>query len=163
MIQINMHSANPMASAFRQCALWLAMALAPGVQAQTAPQPRLPTVELMAGMHIIQAELAITATQQATGMMWRTEMPGNEGMLFVNQDDQIRCFWMKNTLIPLTIAYLTADGTIINLADMQPRSEQSHCSTRPARFALEMRQGWFAKRGIQAGFQLRGKPFGTPK
>jgi uncharacterized membrane protein (UPF0127 family) len=128
---------------------------------QTAPQPRLPTADLVAGMHVIKAELAITSTQQATGMMWRTDMPGNEGMLFVNQDDQVRCFWMKNTLVPLTIAYLTADGTIINLADMQPRDEQTHCSTRPARFALEMRQGWFAKRGIEAGFKLRGKPFGA--
>ncbi len=135
------------------------LAWVPAAPAQTGPQPRLPTVDLMAGMHIIKAELAVTAQQQATGMMWRTEMNGNEGMLFVNQDDQIRCFWMKNTLIPLSIAYLAADGTIISLADMQPRSEQSHCSARPARFALEMSQGWFAKRGIQAGFKLRGKPF----
>ncbi len=130
-------------------------------QAQTGPQPRLTTADLVAGMHVIKAELAVTSTQQATGMMWRTEMQGNEGMLFVNQDDQVRCFWMKNTLVPLTIAYLTADGTIINLADMQPRDEQTHCSARPARFALEMRQGWFAKRGIEAGFKLRGKPFGA--
>jgi uncharacterized membrane protein (UPF0127 family) len=157
MIQINLLSAT------RVTLFGLVLAVAPLAQAQTAPQSRLPVVELRAGMHIIQAELAVTPSQQATGMMWRTEMPGNEGMLFVNSDDQIRCFWMKNTLIPLTIAYLTADGTIINLADMQPRSEQSHCSAKPARFALEMRQGWFAKRGIQAGFQLTGKPFGTPK
>ena len=135
--------------------------LAGPAQAQTGPQARLPTADLVAGMHVIKAELAVTSIQQATGMMWRTEMPGNEGMLFVNQDDQVRCFWMKNTLVPLTIAYLTADGTIINLADMQPRDEQTHCSARPARFALEMRQGWFAKRGIEAGFKLRGKPFGA--
>ncbi len=157
MIQIKLRFARSLALS------WLAAAclqLAQGTaQAQTAPQPRLPTTTITAGMHLIQAELAVTPEQQATGMMWRTEMPGNEGMLFVNDDDQVRCFWMKNTLIPLTIAYLAADGTIINLADMAPRSEQSHCSSRPARFALEMRQGWFAKRGIQAGFQLRGKPF----
>jgi uncharacterized membrane protein (UPF0127 family) len=157
MIQINMRSVPLL------CLLCLAWAGLTPAAAQTAPQPRLPVVDLTAGMHVIRAELAVTPAQQATGMMWRTEMPGNEGMLFVNSDDQIRCFWMKNTLIPLTIAYLTADGTIINLADMQPRSEQSHCSAKPARFALEMRQGWFAKRGIQAGFQLTGKPFGTPK
>jgi len=135
--------------------------LAGTAHAQTGPQARLLTADLVAGMHVIRAELAVTSTQQATGMMWRTEMQGNEGMLFVNQDDQVRCFWMKNTLVPLTIAYLTADGTIINLADMQPRDEQTHCSARPARFALEMRQGWFAKRGIEAGFKLRGKPFGA--
>lgn len=128
-------------------------------QAQTEPQPRLPTITLTAGMHLIKAELAVTPGQQATGMMWRTEMNGNEGMLFVNADDQIRCFWMKNTLLPLSIAFLKADGTIINIAEMQARSEQSHCSVEPARFALEMRQGWFAKNGIQPGFKLRGKPF----
>ena len=135
--------------------LWVA----PTAQAQTEPQPRLPITTLTAGMHLIKAELAVTSDQQATGMMWRTEMVGNEGMLFVKNDDQIRCFWMKNTLLPLSIAFLTADGTIINIAEMQARSEQSHCSTQPARFALEMRQGWFAKNGIQPGFKLRGKPF----
>lgn len=128
-------------------------------QAQSQPQPRLPITTLTAGMHLIKAELAVTQAQQATGMMWRTEMVGNEGMLFVNNDDQMRCFWMKNTLIPLSIAFLKADGTIINIAEMQPRSEQTHCSTEPARFALEMRQGWFAKNGIQPGFKLRGTPF----
>jgi uncharacterized membrane protein (UPF0127 family) len=135
------------------------LAVAAAAPAQTGPQPKLPTVDLVAGMHIIKAELAITPEQQATGMMGRTEMKGNEGMLFVNSDDQLRCFWMRNTLIPLSIAFLAADGTVINLAEMQPQSDQSHCSTRPARFALEMSQGWFAKRGIGPGFKLRGKPF----
>ncbi len=157
MMQINMKLA--LRPSLRGLLFALGWGLVQATSAQTGPQPRLPTVDLQAGMHIIKAELAITPTQQATGMMGRTDMPGNEGMLFVNEDDQVRCFWMKNTLVPLTIAYLSADGTIINLADMQPRSEQSHCSTRPARFALEMRQGWFAKRGIAAGFKLRGKPF----
>ena len=129
------------------------------LRAQDAPQPRLPTIELTAGMHVIRAELAITPVQQATGMMFRTEMTGNEGMLFVNEDASPRCFWMRNTLIPLTIAFLADDGTIVNLADMQPRSETSHCSAQPVRYALEMRQGWFAKRGLQAGSRLRGKPF----
>ena len=138
---------------------WLAPLQA--VRAQDGPQPRLQTIELTAGMHVIRAELAITPAQQATGMMLRTEMPGNEGMLFVNDDLGTRCFWMRNTLIPLTIAFLADDGTIVNLADMQPRSEASHCSAQPVRYALEMRQGWFAKRGLKAGARLRGKPF-TP-
>ena len=149
--------------------LWLAsrffavsaagLSLCSAALAQDGPQPRLPTTPLTAGMHVIQAELAITPAQQAMGMMFRTEMPGNEGMLFVNDDNSVRCFWMRNTLIPLTIAFIADDGTIVNLADMQPRSDQSHCSAKPVRFALEMRQGWFAKRGIAAGFRLRGKPF----
>ena len=136
----------------------LAIALLPAT-AQQGPQPKLPTVDIQAGMHIIKAEVAVTPTEQAVGMMFRREMPGNEGMLFVNEDSGRRCFWMRNTLVPLTIAFIADDGTIVNLADMQPLSEDSHCSLKPVRFALEMRQGWFAKRGIRAGFRLRGRPF----
>jgi uncharacterized membrane protein (UPF0127 family) len=135
---------------------------AAGAAAQQGPQPRLPTTDLVAGMHVIKAELAVTPAQQATGMMFRTDMPGNEGMLFIDERVSVRCFWMRNTLVPLTIAFIADDGTIVNLADMQPQSDQSHCSAKPVRFALEMKQGWFAKRGIQAGFKLRGKPFGSP-
>jgi uncharacterized membrane protein (UPF0127 family) len=141
------------------CAALLLLPLLPAAQAQDRPQPRLPTVELRAGMHLIRAELAVTAEQQATGMMFRTTMGTNEGMLFVNDDAGVRCFWMRNTLVPLSIAFLDDDGTIVNLADMQPRSDRSHCSARPVRYALEMNQGWFAKRGIQPGFRLRGGPF----
>jgi uncharacterized membrane protein (UPF0127 family) len=135
---------------------------AAGAAAQQGPQPRLPTTDLVAGMHVIKAELAVTPAQQATGMMFRTDMPGNEGMLFIDERASVRCFWMRNTLVPLTIAFIADDGTIVNLADMQPQSDQSHCSAKPVRFALEMKQGWFARRGIQAGFKLRGKPFGSP-
>jgi len=127
--------------------------------AQGGPQPRLPTVQITAGMHLISAEVAQTPSQQAAGMMFRTEMGANEGMLFVNEERGMRCFWMRNTLIPLTIAFIADDGTIVNLADMQPRSDESHCSAAPVRFALEMRQGWFAQRGIKAGQRLRGSPF----
>lgn len=134
--------------------------LAPPARAQDGPQPRLRTTDLTAGMHVIRAELAVTPQQQQTGMMFRKEMGANEGMLFVNEVAGVRCFWMRNTLIPLTIAFIDDDGTIVNLADMKPMSEQSHCSLRPVRFALEMNQGWFAKRGIKAGFRLRGAPFG---
>jgi uncharacterized membrane protein (UPF0127 family) len=142
--------------------LVLAMFMAqfgPEALAQSGPQPRLEAVPLTAGMHVIQAELAVTPGQQATGMMFRSEMGANEGMLFVNDDSGVRCFWMRNTLLPLTIAFLADDGTIVNLADMAPRSDESHCSSKPVRYALEMRQGWFAKRGIKAGQRLRGGPF----
>ena len=136
-----------------------ALALGFAAQAQTGPQPRLPTTAITAGMHVIQAELAVQPEQQAVGMMFRREMGTNEGMLFVNDEPGVRCFWMRNTLIPLSIAFIADDGSIVNIADMAPQSEQSHCSTKPVRFALEMRQGWFAKRGMKAGFQLRGAPF----
>lgn len=137
-------------------AAWLASSAA---MAQGTPQPRLPTVDLRAGMHTIKAELAVTHEQQATGMMFRTEMNGNEGMLFVNDEKSQRCFWMKNTLVPLTIAFIADDGTIVNLADMQPLDERSHCAKAPVRYALEMRQGWFDKRGVKAGHKLSGPPF----
>lgn len=137
----------------------IGLVVAASAFAQGTPQPRLPTVDLRAGMHVIKAELAVTPAQQMTGMMFRTEMPGNEGMLFVNDERSVRCFWMKNTYVPLTIAFIADDGTIVNLADMQPRDENSHCSKAAVRFALEMPQGWFAKRGIKAGFKLSGAPF----
>lgn len=136
-----------------------ALALGLAAQAQTGPQPKLPTTAITAGMHVIQAELAVQPEQQAVGMMFRREMGANEGMLFVNDEPGVRCFWMRNTLIPLSIAFIADDGSIVNIADMAAQSEQSHCSTKPVRFALEMRQGWFAKRGMKAGFQLRGAPF----
>jgi uncharacterized protein len=144
--------------ALRVLALGLIL-LAAGAQAQDSAQPKLPTVSITAGMHVIQAEVAKSAEQQMVGLMHRRELPGNEGMIFVNADASTRCFWMRNTLVPLTIAFIADDGSIVNLADMQPRSEASHCSTKPVRFSLEMSQGWFAKRGIGPGFKLRSTLF----
>jgi uncharacterized membrane protein (UPF0127 family) len=112
-------------------------------------------------MHNIRAEVARTPVQTQTGMMFRREMAQHEGMLFVFDGLERRCFWMKNTLLPLSIAFIADDGRIVSLADMQPQSEESHCSAEPVRFALEMNQGWFAKRGIKPGFKLKGPPFGT--
>jgi len=126
--------------------------------AQDSPQPRLPTIELTAGMYVIQAEVAQTHQQHSIGLMHRQSMGVNEGMLFVYQAPEIRCYWMRNTLIPLTIAFLDDDGTIVNLKDMEPRTERSNCSAKPVRYALEMNQGWFDQRGIKPGFRLRGIP-----
>jgi uncharacterized membrane protein (UPF0127 family) len=134
-------------------------AAAAGSPAQQGPQPKLPTVQITAGMHVIQAELAVTPQQQQIGMMMRREMGANEGMLFVNSEAGVRCFWMRNTLIPLSAAFVGDDGTIVNIADMQPQTDDSHCSAKPVRFVLEMRQGWFDRRGIKPGSRLRGKPF----
>lgn len=127
--------------------------------AQDAPQLDLPRTTLKAGMHLIQAQMASTPQQRAVGLMHRADMPTNEGMLFVFEQPAVQCFWMKNTLLPLTAAFVQDDGTVVNLADMQPQSLDSHCSTKPVRYVLEMHQGWFAKRGIQNGFRLSGPPF----
>jgi uncharacterized protein len=123
------------------------------------PQTGLARVTLGAGMHRIQAQVAATPQQRAVGLMFRPEMPAHEGMVFVFDRPAIQCFWMKNTLLPLTAAFVADDGTIVNLADMAPKSLDSHCSSQPVRFVLEMNQGWFAKRGIQAGYRLTGGLF----
>ena len=125
-----------------------------------ADQPqRLQAITLTAGMHNIRAELALTPEQRQKGLMFRRDLGSHEGMLFVFDAPSPQCFWMKNTPTPLTIAFLADDGTIVNLADMKPFDEASHCSAKPVRLVLEMNQGWFAKRGIKAGFKLGGPPF----
>ncbi len=140
----------------------LSLALLCGLSAATAqdaPQTQLPRVNLAAGMHRIDAQVASTPEQRAIGLMLRQEMPQHEGMLFVFDEPHVQCFWMKNTLLPLSAAFIADDGAIVNLVDMKPQTLDSHCSTRPVRYVLEMNQGWFAKKGIKAGFKLAGKPF----
>jgi uncharacterized membrane protein (UPF0127 family) len=129
--------------------------------AQAVPQPRLSTIELSAGMHNIVAEVARTPQQQQIGMMMRTKMEQHEGMLFAFDEVAPRCFWMRNTLLPLSIAFIADDGRIVNIAEMQPRSDDAHCSAQPVRFALEMNRGWFDKRAVKPGDRLRGRPFGN--
>jgi uncharacterized membrane protein (UPF0127 family) len=125
---------------------------------QDQPQ-NLAATTLKVGMHSIRAQLALTPLQRQTGLMFRREMPGHEGMLFVFDDRSQQCFWMRNTLIPLSIAFLADDGTVVNLADMKPQSDDSHCSAKPVRFALEMNEGWFAKRGVKPGTRISGEVF----
>jgi uncharacterized membrane protein (UPF0127 family) len=109
-------------------------------------------------MHLIDAQLARTNDERATGLMHRKEMPQHEGMLFEFEQPSQQCFWMKNTLLPLSAAFVADDGTVVNVEDMKPQTLDSHCSARPVRFVLEMNQGWFAKRGIKPGFKLAGLP-----
>lgn len=123
------------------------------------PQLNLPRIELRAGMYRIDTQVAARFAERQIGLMHRSTMPPHEGMLFVFEQPGVQCFWMKNTLIPLTAAFVADDGTIVNLADMQPLDERSHCSAKPVRFVLEMNQGWFQSKNIQAGAKLTGKPF----
>jgi len=108
----------------------------------------LPRIEITAGMHRIEAQVAASPQERQTGLMHRKEMPAHEGMLFVFEQPATQCFWMKNTLLPLTAAF------IVNLADMKPQTEDSHCSAKPVRYVLEMNQGWFAQKGIKPGSKL---------
>jgi uncharacterized membrane protein (UPF0127 family) len=123
------------------------------------PQTNLPRVKLTAGMHVIDAQVATTPDERMTGLMFRQEMPQQEGMLFVFEYPSQQCFWMKNTLLPLSVAFVADDGTIVNTEEMQPQTLDAHCSTRPVRYVLEMNKGWFSKKGIKAGTKLEGPPF----
>ena len=119
----------------------------------------LSRVTIGAGMHQIDAQVAATDEQRATGLMFRRQMPQHEGMLFIFERPSQQCFWMKNTLLPLSAAFVDDDGTVVNVEDMKPQTLDSHCSSRPVRFVLEMNQGWFAKKGIKPGARLAGAPF----
>jgi uncharacterized membrane protein (UPF0127 family) len=134
--------ASLMASAFAQ-------------QAQTDLQ----RVKLSVGMYQIDAQVAQTAQQREIGLMFRKEMPQTEGMIFVFDQPATQCFWMRNTLLPLTAAFVADDGRIVNLADMKPQTDDSHCSEEPVRFVLEMNQGWFARKNIKKGAKLGGELF----
>ncbi len=122
-------------------------------------QMQLPRARLSAGMYQIDAQVAQTADTRTIGLMFRKEMPQHEGMLFVFDEPSVQCFWMRNTFLPLTAAFVADDGTIVNLVDMKPQTTDSHCSTKPVRYVLEMHQGWFGKKGIKAGTKLAGPPF----
>ena len=134
------------------------MAIATCLAHAQEPQMELQRIKLGAGMHQIDAQIAQTTDHRQIGLMWRKNMPINEGMLFIFEQPSQQCFWMKNTLLPLTAAFVADDGTIVNLADMKPQTTDPHCSKKPVRYVLEMNQGWFAKKGIKAGAKLSGLP-----
>ncbi|OUM01833.1 DUF192 domain-containing protein [Variovorax sp. JS1663] len=123
------------------------------------PQTQLPRVKLTAGMYQIDAQVAQTPEQHQIGLMFRKEMPQTEGMIFVFGQPATQCFWMRNTLLPLTAAFVADDGRIVNLADMKPMTDDSHCSEEPVRFVLEMNQGWFTRKNIKKGAKLGGELF----
>lgn len=151
---------RPVLAGLAALALTLLAGLSPAQAQPAGEQPqRLQAVTLTAGMHNIRAEVALTPEQRQKGLMYRTDLATHEGMLFVFEAPAPQCFWMRNTPTPLTIAFLADDGSIVNLADMKPFDDSSHCSAKPVRFVLEMNQGWFAKRGIKAGFKLGGPVF----
>jgi uncharacterized membrane protein (UPF0127 family) len=142
----------------RRIAALVALCAAGVAMAQNGPQ-KLDPIKLSAGIHVINAELATTPEQREIGLMNRPTMEVNDGMLFVFERPGQQCFWMKNTLIPLSVAFLADDGTVVNVEEMQPQTLDGHCSIKPVRFVLEMNKGWFAKRGIKPGAKVRGAPF----
>jgi uncharacterized membrane protein (UPF0127 family) len=117
---------------------------------------RMPRMELQASFHRIEVEVAATQADRMVGLMRRQRLGINQGMLFVFPEAARHCMWMKNTLIPLSVAFLDDTGKIISISDMQPRTENSHCAATPARYALEMNLGWFSARGITPGMKIGG-------
>jgi uncharacterized membrane protein (UPF0127 family) len=118
----------------------------------------LPTIELKTGIYRIQAELADTPKSREIGLMNRTSMPTNSGMLFVFEQRAGHCFWMNNTKIPLSIAFIADDGKIVNIDEMQAETTNNHCPTAPIRYALEMNKQWFSERVIVPGTVMTGLP-----
>ncbi|AKJ70725.1 hypothetical protein ABW99_19625 [Pandoraea thiooxydans] len=126
--------------------------------AQIKPASQFPTTELTAGIYLIKAEVAANEPDREQGLMYRTQLPANQGMLFIFEQPAGHCFWMKNTFLPLSIAFLADDGTIVNIERMAPQTENNHCPTQAVRFALEMNQGWFSEKGIKPGMRISGLP-----
>ncbi len=126
---------------------------------QDTEEVGLPKVQLTIAGKTINVELAKTTKQRATGLMWRKELAFDDGILFVFDEPGAMCFWMKNTHVPLTAAFIADDGTIVNLADMEPLSLDEHCAKKPIRHVLEMGKGWFEHHSIAPGLRFFGGPF----
>ncbi len=120
------------------------------------PQPKLPTIKLWLGAHELVTEIASTPIEHQVGMMWRTNMAEMEGMIFIFDEPGRRSFWMRNTLVPLDIAYIADDGTLLEVHAAQPRNEAPLPSeSERVQFVLETRQGWFQRNNVKPGMQIR--------
>ncbi len=122
----------------------------------TAAAQSMPAVELSAGMYRIEAEVAATEPSRELGLMHRKTMAPQRGMLFVFDAPGRQCMWMRNTLLPLAVAFLDERGRIINVEEMQPQTDDNHCAAKPAKYALEMNAAWFKARGFGAGTPIEG-------
>jgi uncharacterized protein len=132
--------------------LYAALLLSSLSASAEAPQ----RITLNAGMHVIHAEVMNTQQGRMQGLMHRKSLANNEGMLFFFPERSRHCMWMKNTFLPLSVAFIDDKGVIVNIEDMEPQTENQHCAARPVYFALEMKQGWFGQRGVKAGSVIGG-------
>jgi uncharacterized membrane protein (UPF0127 family) len=140
---------------FLSVCAWLGLALwlAPGVPVRADP---LLTFPLKIAGHSLRAEIANTEQSRLRGLMFRSRLPENQGMIFVYPEEGRHAMWMKNTPIALSVAFIDRDGRILNIEHMEPHSERSHASTGDAKYALEVNRGWFDRRGIRPGDRVEG-------
>jgi uncharacterized membrane protein (UPF0127 family) len=136
----------------------LATTLLLAASAATAQNARFGTTQLTAGMHLIKAEVAAAEPERQQGLMFRDTMAPNAGMVFVFDQADKQCMWMKNTLLPLSVAFIDEAGVIVNIEDMAPKTLDNHCSSKPAKYALEMNLGWFKQKNIKPGNKIAGLP-----
>ena len=116
----------------------------------------LPEIGLSINGHKLTAEIARTDATRTEGLMHRRMLPENRGMLFVFREVAVHAMWMMNTHVPLSVAFIDTNGVIINIEDMKPHTQDSHPAAKPAKYALEVNQGWFTKRGIKPGAKVEG-------
>jgi len=115
-------------------------------------------ISLSAGIHLIRAEVALENAERERGLMFRKQLGDSQGMVFLFDQPALQCMWMRNTLIPLAVAFIDNDGRIINVEEMAAQTDDSHCAAKPARYALEMNKGWFARHGVAVGTRISGLP-----
>lgn len=125
-------------------------------QAKDQPQTGLPTISLKAGSQTIRADVAATDEARQKGLMFRDKLAPNEGMLFVFPQLAYHAMWMRNTPLPLSVAYMDDSGKILSIHEMQPFTEDSHQASGPARYALEMNGGWFTTNKVKIGDRIKG-------
>ncbi|MCC7487426.1 MAG: DUF192 domain-containing protein [Burkholderiales bacterium] len=141
----------------RPAALFAVLALGLGFPAAACAAEALPVVTLQIGTQKVAAEVAVTEESRVRGLMFRKKpLAENGGMLFIFDTAGFHSMWMKNTYIPLSVAFIDDAGVVLNIADMAPETTNTHTAAGFARYALEMNQGWFAKRGIKAGAKVEG-------
>ena len=150
---------RPFSLFFRSlCKTALAVGLICQLPANAQQRPAFQTIALSAGIHLIKAEVAGNEAEREYGLMYRDKMGQNDGMVFLFGAPAGVCMWMKNTLLPLSVAFIDSTGKVVNIEDMQPQTTNSHCAKRPVAYALEMNLGWFKQKNIRAGSVISGLP-----
>jgi len=164
-MQLNMNNKTPVSVLAQQLTppimkkiLFVALCSQIVISSQAYAQQRFPVTTLNLGIHLVQAEVALREEERAQGLMYREKMGANEGMVFRFPESRMVCMWMKNTPLPLSVAFIDEADTIINIEDMQPQTQDAHCTKKPARYALEMNQGWFKQKNLKPGTKVGGLP-----